>query len=204
MACVGQTIAGKSCCNRGKFIVNDSRYCKIHIKQSKQLNCAICLEDSPVNEFKMLSCGHYFHQACFKTLSCTHDKCPLCRKSMVPDLKDITRWCVTIHTSHSTKSYEIPLTTKANIFLKNIRVKSRPKNMLFKMIEFYEFFNHVDEGHAHDVGISMQVGPFTTIVKNLKDFPLGFRMYIEDCFTQQDIPMAIALKIKDWMKNYFI
>lgn len=49
--------------------------------ESYRPNCSICL--SPLDEGKMLPCGHALHAPCLRTLLQSHDRCPLCRISLV-------------------------------------------------------------------------------------------------------------------------
>ena len=49
----------------------------------KDKTCAICFAD--ITEGKQFTCGHIFHEDCIREWLKTHDKCPVCRRSLQND-----------------------------------------------------------------------------------------------------------------------
>lgn len=43
--------------------------------------CPICFEDSSVNSYIQLTCGHYMHKECM--ISCGRPTCPVCKQFVV-------------------------------------------------------------------------------------------------------------------------
>ena len=182
----------------------------MHLRHSKaSAECSICLDDIDLNSAKLLSCGHYFHHSCWNNLVRRHSKCPMCRRSMVSDMKDVTTWYVTICINENERQcFEIPLNKHAESFMKNKRVRSRCNLMFDTIVTHYEKDTDIPISDSYElyefasqVWISMQVGPFhTKHMICLRDTPLAMQMalYDPDLNTQN-----IAKKIKEWMRNYF-
>ena len=114
-------------------------------------------------------------------------------------MDDITRWVVAIHTTQNVHQFEIPLSPKAERFLRSVHITNRAEHMINRLIRYYRIGIEVEHNARFNVGISMQVGPYATGVVHLNDFPSFFKHYIES--TEGD-PMQIAIYIRNWMKNY--
>lgn len=181
----------------------------MHLHNNKaSADCSICLDDIDFKTAKLLSCGHYFHEACWNTLVRRHHQCPICRSSMISDMKNVTTWFVTVYIDNNRQSFEIPLNKYAESFVKTVRVKRRAYLLLNTMISYYEEHDEVPLSDSFElnhfsskVWMSMQVGPFhMKYMTCLRDTPLAMQMALY----QPDFDMnIIAKRIKEWMTNYF-
>jgi hypothetical protein len=61
------------------------------ITRNRQSKCAICLENFVNDAAFNLTCGHKFHKACITSWMKAHDNCPLCKRTILPEIISLAR-----------------------------------------------------------------------------------------------------------------
>ena len=61
------------------------------ITRNRQSKCAICLENFVNDAAFNLTCGHKFHKTCITSWMKAHDKCPLCKRTILPEIISLAR-----------------------------------------------------------------------------------------------------------------